>query len=154
MMESQLQESKRRLQQNSQNSQNQVLANKLFKSLKQSFEGIKLIIHNVEDQKTQTEELNDLKQQLLTKEQKAKTEQIRLMEQHQVNLEYHKAKHQTDMADLQKEEDIILEKEIPALRKEIAQLTNDLSLTEQRLYNIKAEQEFFASIAKEYAKMI
>ena len=76
---------------------------------------MKTIIYNIEEQKSQTEELNDLKQQLLAKEQKAKTEVIRLMEQHQVNLEYHKAKHQTDMIDLQKEEDIICEKEIPSL---------------------------------------
>lgn len=79
---------------------------------------------------------------------------MRLMEQHQVNLEYYRSKHLTDMGDLQKEEDIIVEKEIPALESEINQLNNDIKLTEQRLNNIRDEQEFYSSTAKEYAKMI
>ena len=61
------------------------------------------------------------------------------MEQHQANLEYNKSKHQTDMADLQKEEDIIVEIEITNLESEVNQLTNDIKLTEQRLNTIREE---------------
>lgn len=68
MMQEQLQESKKKLQQNSQNSQNQVMANKIFKNLKASFEGIKDVISKLEERKIQQQDINELQQQIQSKE--------------------------------------------------------------------------------------
>lgn len=88
------------------------------------------------------------------KECKGNTEKIRLMEQNLANLEHSKAKHKTDMADLRAEEQSITDHEIPSLQSEVFETENELIITEQRLQNIKNENEQFLISHQEYTKMI
>lgn len=69
------------------------MANKIFKNLKASFEGIKDVIAKIEERKLQQGEINELQHQIQTKEQKGNSEEWRLMAQHSMNKEHLKNKH-------------------------------------------------------------
>ena len=55
------------------------MANKIFKNLKASFEGIKDVIAKIEERKIQQGEINELQHQIQAKEQKGNSEEWRLM---------------------------------------------------------------------------
>lgn len=71
MMTEQLHESRQQLQQNSQNSQVQQLANNIFKSLKGSFDGIREVVGRIEERKEHQAEVADLQRQILQSQQKS-----------------------------------------------------------------------------------
>jgi len=61
-----------------------VLANKIFKNLKSSLEGMKDVIQKIEERKMHQNEIFDLNKQILMKQQKANSEKLRVMTQHVV----------------------------------------------------------------------
>ena len=76
------------------------MANKIFKNLKASFEGIKDVISKLEDRKVQQQDINELQQQIQSKEAKSNSEELRLMSQQMMTKEHLKNKHLADMNDL------------------------------------------------------
>lgn len=79
-MQSQLNEGKKKLQLNAQNSQNKAIANQIFKGLKQTFEGIKDTLGKIEENRMHQSDVNDLMKQIQQKESKSFSEQIRIKE--------------------------------------------------------------------------
>lgn len=61
-----------------------MLANKIFKNLKSSLEGMKDVIQKIEERKMHQNEIFDLNKQILMKQQKANSEKLRVMTQHVV----------------------------------------------------------------------
>ena len=130
-----------------------MLANKIFKGLKTSFEGIKDIIKNVEERQIYAQDINDLNKQMLAKMQKSNSERMRFLHQHKMNNDHLKQKHMADMADLQEEEDSILQKEVPDMTADIAVLQNQLLVTEQRHTNIRTERDNCLRAKGDYINM-
>lgn len=71
-----------------------------------------------------------------------------------MNKEHLKNKHQTEMNELQAEEDAIVLQDIPMLEQDKNVLQNESLVTEQRLQNIKQEKTQYKASLKEYQKMI
>lgn len=86
-MQTQLNENKKKLQQNAQNSQNKQIANKIFKNLKGTFEGLKEVLGRIEKNRMHQEETTDLRKLLQQKEARAFSEEIRLKQLQDLQLD-------------------------------------------------------------------
>jgi hypothetical protein len=131
-----------------------VIANKIFKNLKGTFEGLKDVLNKIEKNRMHQTEINDLKILLQQKEAKSFSEEIRLKQMQDLQIDQIRNRHQTDLQDLQVEEDLIVDKEITGITDELTSLENQYMLTESRLHNIKQEKKLIQESLVDYNKFI
>lgn len=67
-----------------------------------------------------------------------------------INMQHLKQKHIDDLAALREENDLITDKEVPKLVSEMSVRQNELSVTDQRLQNIKKEKYQYEKAQQEF----
>lgn len=67
-----------------------------------------------------------------------------------INMQHLKQKHIDDLSALREENDLITDKEVPKLVSEMSVRQNELSVTDQRLQNIKKEKYQYEKAQQEF----